>query len=139
MIRRPPRSTLFPYTTLFRSSATRSRPATTTTTMTTTTTGATGTATGTPGGASAAASWRISSAAERAPVAIRLHPRAGEAYGRRTMAHVSRGFRGRPRSDADAQRLPPGQYPTRDFPVLSAGPTPRTPLDEWSLTVDGAV
>jgi len=55
------------------------------------------------------------------------------------MAHVSRGFRGRPRSDADAQRLPPGQYPTRDFPVLSAGPTPRTPLDEWSLTVDGAV
>jgi DMSO/TMAO reductase YedYZ molybdopterin-dependent catalytic subunit len=28
---------------------------------------------------------------------------------------------------------------TTDFPVLSAGPTPRTPLAEWSLTVRGAV
>ena len=36
-------------------------------------------------------------------------------------------------------RLPPGQYLTPDFPVLSAGPTPHTPLDEWSLTIHGAV
>jgi DMSO/TMAO reductase YedYZ molybdopterin-dependent catalytic subunit len=28
---------------------------------------------------------------------------------------------------------------TRDFPVLSAGPTPHTPLDEWSFTIAGAV
>jgi DMSO/TMAO reductase YedYZ molybdopterin-dependent catalytic subunit len=35
--------------------------------------------------------------------------------------------------------VPPGQYVTRDFPVLSAGPTPHTPLEEWSLTIDGAV
>jgi DMSO/TMAO reductase YedYZ molybdopterin-dependent catalytic subunit len=28
---------------------------------------------------------------------------------------------------------------TSDFPVLSAGPTPRTPLPEWSFTVHGAV
>jgi DMSO/TMAO reductase YedYZ molybdopterin-dependent catalytic subunit len=28
---------------------------------------------------------------------------------------------------------------TGDFPVLSAGPTPHTPLDEWSFTIDGAV
>jgi DMSO/TMAO reductase YedYZ molybdopterin-dependent catalytic subunit len=52
---------------------------------------------------------------------------------------ISRGFRGRRRPDADPSRLPPGQYLTPDFPVLSAGPTPRTPLADWSLTIDGAV
>jgi DMSO/TMAO reductase YedYZ molybdopterin-dependent catalytic subunit len=31
--------------------------------------------------------------------------------------------------------LPPGQYLTRDFPVLSAGPTPRIRLDEWEFTI----
>ena len=41
--------------------------------------------------------------------------------------------------EADSGRFPPGQYLTRDFPVLSAGPTPHTPLDEWSLTIQGAV
>jgi DMSO/TMAO reductase YedYZ molybdopterin-dependent catalytic subunit len=49
------------------------------------------------------------------------------------MAIISRGFRGR-RSE-DAADLPPGQYLTHDFPVLSAGPTPRVPLDSWGLTV----
>ena len=50
---------------------------------------------------------------------------------------ISRGFRGR-RSDADdAERLPPGQYLTYDFPVLSAGPTPHTPLEEWTFTIAG--
>jgi DMSO/TMAO reductase YedYZ molybdopterin-dependent catalytic subunit len=39
----------------------------------------------------------------------------------------------------DPARVPPGQYVTRDFPVLSAGPTPHTPLDEWSFTVSAAV
>src|SRR5919106_1500605 len=52
---------------------------------------------------------------------------------------ISRGFRGRRRSDVDPSRVPPGQYVVDDFPVLSAGPTPRTPLDEWSFTIDGAV
>jgi DMSO/TMAO reductase YedYZ molybdopterin-dependent catalytic subunit len=28
---------------------------------------------------------------------------------------------------------------TADFPVLSAGPTPHTPLDEWSFRIGGAV
>src|SRR5215217_8001210 len=56
----------------------------------------------------------------------------------RPMRPFSRGFRGR-RADVDSARVPPGQYVTRDFPVLSAGPTPRTPLDEWSLTINGAV
>ncbi|HEY3108313.1 MAG TPA: molybdopterin-dependent oxidoreductase, partial [Chloroflexota bacterium] len=52
---------------------------------------------------------------------------------------VSRGFVGR-RRDADASaRIPPGQYQTRDFPVLSAGPTARTPLDRWDLSIGGAV
>src|SRR3712207_7021027 len=60
------------------------------------------------------------------------------AYGRR-MPPVSRGFRRRGAAEGDASRVPPGQYLTRDFPVLSAGPTPRTPLDEWSLTLDGEV
>ena len=55
------------------------------------------------------------------------------------MPPVSRGFQGRRRDAADAARLPPGQYLVEDFPVLSAGPTPRSPLDEWSLTIHGAV
>jgi DMSO/TMAO reductase YedYZ molybdopterin-dependent catalytic subunit len=46
---------------------------------------------------------------------------------------VSPGFSGR-RRPADT-RLPPGQYLTEDFPVLSAGPTPRIPLDRWQFTV----
>lgn len=32
-------------------------------------------------------------------------------------------------------RLPPGQYLTEDFPVLSAGPTPRVPWDRWEFTI----
>lgn len=53
------------------------------------------------------------------------------------MALISRGFLGRrPQGDA-AGRLPPGQYETRDFPVLSAGPTPRTPLSNWTFTLRG--
>jgi len=53
---------------------------------------------------------------------------------------VSRGFRGRRRPDADiAGRIPPGQYLTRDFPVLSAGPTPRPALDRWDFVVRGDV
>src|SRR4051794_27048181 len=55
------------------------------------------------------------------------------------MAIVSRGFRGRPRRDVDPARIPPGQYVVDDFPVLSAGATPRTALDEWSFTISGEV
>ena len=49
------------------------------------------------------------------------------------MSVFTRGFHGR-RSDNDG-RLPPGQYLTDDFPVLSAGPTPQVPLDRWAFTV----
>jgi DMSO/TMAO reductase YedYZ molybdopterin-dependent catalytic subunit len=55
------------------------------------------------------------------------------------MPPVSRGFHRRRPAEADPARIPPGQYLTTDFPVLSAGPTPRTRLDEWTLTIDGAV
>src|SRR5215471_8294862 len=48
---------------------------------------------------------------------------------------VSRGFVGRRRSPAQAERVPPGQYVTSDFPVLSAGPTPHTPLEQWSFAL----
>jgi DMSO/TMAO reductase YedYZ molybdopterin-dependent catalytic subunit len=50
------------------------------------------------------------------------------------MAIISRGFSGR-RSAADV-KLPPGQYLTTDFPVLSAGPTPHVSLENWQLTID---
>ena len=49
------------------------------------------------------------------------------------MGILSRGFSGRRRSSDE--NLPPGQYLTEDFPVLSAGPTPRVDLDEWELRV----
>src|SRR5918993_2780645 len=56
------------------------------------------------------------------------------------MGRISRGFRGRRSSEADASRLPPGQYRVDpDFPVLSAGPTPHTPLQEWTLSIVGEV
>src|SRR4029077_10303671 len=37
---------------------------------------------------------------------------------------------------ASSVTLPPGQYLTEDFPVLSAGPTPHVPLEQWELTID---
>jgi len=55
------------------------------------------------------------------------------------MPPVSRGFQGKRRPERDPARIPPGQYFTPDFPVLSAGPTPHTPLQEWGLVVHGAV
>ncbi len=48
------------------------------------------------------------------------------------MAVVTRGFTGRGRTDP---KLPPGQYLTEDFPVLSAGPTPRVDLGRWQFSV----
>jgi DMSO/TMAO reductase YedYZ molybdopterin-dependent catalytic subunit len=50
------------------------------------------------------------------------------------MGIISRGFSGR-RSTTDV-KLPPGQYLTTDFPVLSAGPTPHIPLDRWEFRID---
>jgi DMSO/TMAO reductase YedYZ molybdopterin-dependent catalytic subunit len=55
------------------------------------------------------------------------------------MSFISRGFRGRREPAAERSRLPPGQYLVRGFPVLSAGPTPHTPLSEWTFTITGEV
>jgi DMSO/TMAO reductase YedYZ molybdopterin-dependent catalytic subunit len=53
---------------------------------------------------------------------------------------VSRGFFGKRRQEAGSTgRVPPGQYVTEDFPVLSAGPTPHKPLDQWTFTIEGLV
>ena len=53
------------------------------------------------------------------------------------MSPVSRGFH-RKRQEAPAGRVPPGQYVTADFPVLSAGPTPHTALAKWTFSINGA-
>jgi DMSO/TMAO reductase YedYZ molybdopterin-dependent catalytic subunit len=55
------------------------------------------------------------------------------------MSPISHGFFGRRRAVEDPSRVPPGQHVTSDFPVLSAGPTPHTPLPDWSFRIDGAV
>ena len=49
------------------------------------------------------------------------------------MGIVSRGFRGR--RQPEGVDLPPGQYLTTDFPVLSAGPTPHISLDDWQFAI----
>ena len=49
---------------------------------------------------------------------------------------VSRGFRHLRRpSPGKEGRVPPGQYVTQGFPVLSAGPTPHAPLPEWTFSI----
>lgn len=50
----------------------------------------------------------------------------------------NKGF-GRKRETTNSERIPPGQYETHDFPVLSAGPTPRIPLADWTFALDGLV
>jgi DMSO/TMAO reductase YedYZ molybdopterin-dependent catalytic subunit len=49
------------------------------------------------------------------------------------MGIVSPGFTGRRRPGSE--HLPPGQYLVTDFPVLSAGPTPRVDTRTWQLQV----
>ena len=48
----------------------------------------------------------------------------------------TRGFFGKRPAASDASRLPPGQYKTDDFPVLSLGPTPRVDLATWKFTIN---
>ena len=51
---------------------------------------------------------------------------------------ISRGFKRRAKETDRAlkERIPAGQYETTEFPVLSAGPTPRTPLERWSFSIN---
>ena len=51
------------------------------------------------------------------------------------MSPITRGFRRRQAEPPAGSALPPGQYLTLDFPVLSAGPTPHVPLDEWRFEI----
>jgi DMSO/TMAO reductase YedYZ molybdopterin-dependent catalytic subunit len=48
---------------------------------------------------------------------------------------VTRGFRARRRPEGREERVPPGQHTVADFPVLTAGPTPRTSLDAWTFAL----
>src|SRR3989442_16043764 len=53
---------------------------------------------------------------------------------------VTRGFVGRREpAGTKANRIPPGQHLVKDFPVLSAGPTPRTDLAKWTFRIEGLV
>jgi DMSO/TMAO reductase YedYZ molybdopterin-dependent catalytic subunit len=55
------------------------------------------------------------------------------------MSPVSRGFHHLSRAPAGQEnRVPPGQHVTEGFPVLSAGPTPRTPLADWTFSITRA-
>lgn len=47
---------------------------------------------------------------------------------------ISRGFGPRTGANADP-RIPPGQYRTDDFPVLTAGPTPVISTAEWAFNI----
>lgn len=48
---------------------------------------------------------------------------------------VTRGFTGRDQPPDMADRIPPGQHVVGDFPVLSAGPTPKIAIDQWTFTL----
>jgi len=49
------------------------------------------------------------------------------------MSFVTTGFGGRRRQQEPD--LPPGQYLAHDFPVLSAGPTPKLSTDRWEFVI----
>jgi DMSO/TMAO reductase YedYZ molybdopterin-dependent catalytic subunit len=48
---------------------------------------------------------------------------------------TTRGFTGRPPSAEQSDRIPPGQHPVNDFPVLTAGPTPVVTKEQWTFTL----
>src|SRR5262245_48435108 len=52
----------------------------------------------------------------------------------RNIKMVTRGFTGRP-SHGQRSSLPPGQHLVTDFPVLSAGPTPRISTEDWIFSL----
>jgi DMSO/TMAO reductase YedYZ molybdopterin-dependent catalytic subunit len=56
------------------------------------------------------------------------------------MTPISFGFGGhRPPDDVDPKRVPPGQYVTKDFPVLTYGPTPRSAITDWKFEINGEI
>jgi DMSO/TMAO reductase YedYZ molybdopterin-dependent catalytic subunit len=52
------------------------------------------------------------------------------------MSPVSRGFHHQSHDQAgQGERVPPGQHTVEGFPVLSAGPTPHTSLEDWTFSI----
>ena len=49
--------------------------------------------------------------------------------------HISRGFMPKRQQQTPKERVPPGQYVTVDFPILSAGPTPQIEVANWKLAL----
>ena len=52
---------------------------------------------------------------------------------------AARGRKQAEKLGVDPARVPPGQYLTERFPVLTVGPNPKYDLDTWDLTVFGEV
>src|ERR1700741_309630 len=50
-------------------------------------------------------------------------------------APIARGFKSRRDEQTPENRIPPGQYVTTDFPVLSAGPTPQIKVENWTFAI----
>jgi DMSO/TMAO reductase YedYZ molybdopterin-dependent catalytic subunit len=50
-------------------------------------------------------------------------------------APISRGFRSTRQEQTQKNRVPPGQFVTTDFPVLSAGPTPQIKVENWTFAL----
>src|SRR5262245_8835569 len=48
---------------------------------------------------------------------------------------VTRGFTGRQSGSELSDRIPPGQHLVDNFPVLTAGPTPRIDPADWTFTL----
>jgi hypothetical protein len=48
---------------------------------------------------------------------------------------ISVGLGSKRRVQAPKDRVPPGQYVTTDFPVLSAGPTPQIKFEDWTFAL----
>jgi DMSO/TMAO reductase YedYZ molybdopterin-dependent catalytic subunit len=48
---------------------------------------------------------------------------------------ITRGFTGKLANSDPSNRLPPGQHVVTNFPVLSAGPTPRISTEDWTFTL----
>ena len=55
------------------------------------------------------------------------------------MTVVNKGFHKKDSKGDHKRQLPPGQTEVIQWPVLSYAPTPRIPIEAWTLTVDGEV
>ena len=84
--------------------------------------------------------WRVGASGRTRPGRLVRGPARDRRRAGGQLMHVSRGFRGKRRDDGGrADRVPPGQYLTDGFPVLSAGPTPHTRLEDWTFSIVGEI